>query len=116
MNKTYLTPNKRCPELTIVPVGLKDIQGNKIKRKAILFKPNMVNVGQYTTSDPKEQEFIENHEWFGVGKIIHAPEDINELKGIVEKVEVSKGVTTAKAQEPISPVVKIDGRRKARVK
>ena len=69
--KTYLTPNAREPEFIVVPQGAVNEQtGLKMKRKVIKFHPNARNVGQYIASDPKEQEWLESHEWFVVGKMI----------------------------------------------
>jgi hypothetical protein len=68
--KTYLTPNAREPEFVVVPKGAINEQGIKLKRIAIKFYPNARKVGQFITSDPKQQEWLEGSEWFKLGKMI----------------------------------------------
>ena len=67
--KTYLTPIAREPEFIVSPMGLRNELGVKIKRRVIKFRPNARKVGQFTTSDPKVQEWLENCEWFKLGKM-----------------------------------------------
>jgi hypothetical protein len=69
MTKKYITPLAKEPEFIVVPSGSLDERGNKLKRKAIKFNRNNQGVGQYITSDPAEQKFLENCEWFRLGKL-----------------------------------------------
>lgn len=68
--KTYITPLAKEPEFVIVPMGTFNELGVKLKRKAIKFYPNVRGVGQFTTSDPKLQAFLDNHEWMKLKKLV----------------------------------------------
>lgn len=70
MQKTYMTPKMKEPELVIQPAGKKDAQGNSIPRKTIQFTPNSVGVGQYKTGDAEEQKFLDNHEYMKTGDLM----------------------------------------------
>jgi len=104
MTNTYVTPGRVSPELVIIPMGLKDGVGNKIKRESIIFTPNAVNVGEFTTSNKEHIKFIENHEWFRTGRVLLIGSQ-NAIKPGVAIPSPKVGVVTTIVPEPIKPIV-----------
>jgi hypothetical protein len=113
--KTYITPGKLGPELIMKPYGHKDPVGNKIQGKSILFMPNAARIGQYTTSDPEEQAFLEGHERFKFGGIIILPESIVNIAKGPDATQVSTGVKTTPVKEPVKPTVNAKKKKGARI-
>lgn len=69
--KTYITPGLREPEIIVTPKGaVNESTGVKLKRKAVKFYPNPKGQGQFSTSDPKLQELLDNHPWQKMGKLV----------------------------------------------
>lgn len=107
MTKKYITPLAKEPEFIVVPSGSLDERGNKLKRKAIKFYRNSQGVGQYVTSDPKEQGFLENSEWFKLGKL-----NVVVIKGDERSTE--DAVAPAQAVGPQTSEVKTKPEKKAK--
>jgi len=116
MIKTYITPKMKEPELVVQPAGKKDPQGNRIPRKTIQFRPNGASVGQYTTSDPKEQEFLDSHEYMTTGEmmVMGAESDLPAAEPTV-KTRVGPQ-TAAEDTPPTPPAAKAVPAKAARVK
>ncbi len=117
MIKTYITPKMKEPELVVQPAGKKDPQGNRIPRKTIQFRPNGASVGQYTTSDPKEQEFLDSHEYMTTGEmmVMMVMGAESDLPAAESKTRV--GVQTSSDDTPPAPpAADVKPARAARVK
>jgi len=84
--KVYVTPNLKEPEFIIVPRGQVNEQGIKLRRKSINFQPNHRGVGQFKTSDPVLQKFLENHENFKTGRLVLVGES-NMVKDVPKEKE-----------------------------
>ena len=97
--KTYITPNMKEPELVIHPAGKKDPQGNRIPRKAILFKTNSSGCGQYSTNKPEEIKFLDEHEYIKTGQMTVL--DNKELVGAAPESKTRTGVKST-GDEPKS--------------
>lgn len=119
MQKTYITPKMKEPELVIQPAGKKDAQGNKISRKTVQFMPNPTGCGQFTTSDANIQAFLDSHEYMSSGQMVVLKGPAPETAPAPEAPETKtrQGVQTSEPDEaPIAPEVKKGPGRPARVK
>jgi len=68
--KTYIMKNLREADITVIPQGKRNEYGAKVKSKHIIFRPNERGNGQYTTSDQKEQEYLENLPHIKEGRMV----------------------------------------------
>ena len=99
IEKVYVTPYHKEPEFVKVPKGAINEQGVKQKRKAIKFHPNHRGVGQFKTSDPKIQSFLEEHQNFKSGKIVLVGES-NMVKDVPKENEAEKPDPANMADKP----------------
>jgi hypothetical protein len=100
MMKHYITPRIKEAELVIHPAGKKDPQGNRIPRKAIQFYPNEAGCGSYKTSDPKEQEFLDNHEYMKTGELMVMGAENAPKVSVEAPVKTRVGMETTSSDEP----------------
>lgn len=111
--KTYVTPLAREPEFIITPKGAVNEVGARLRRKAAKFHPNSRGVGQFTTSDAKIQEFLDNHPWMRNHKMLCI--GAHGMTPAEEPIEVAPRQTAGPVAVPViehapAPVKK--GRRK----
>ena len=104
--KIYLTPNLREPEFIIVPMGAVNENGIKQKRQAIKFYPNKHRTGQFITSDPKLQAFLDNHEWMKNGKLICTDKQLDSHETHPQQSQAVGPVTSEGAVKKIAPRIR----------
>lgn len=104
--KTYITPGLKEPEIIVTPKGaVNESTGVKLKRRAIKFYPNHKGQGQFTTSDPKLQELLDNHPWQKMGKltcvgahgVVPADKPESKTEGEVEEQTQAVGPATSES-------------------
>lgn len=97
---------ERYPQLmlTVVPYGLKNPAGGKIKAEHIMFRTDpRYGVGTYRTSSEKHIEFLRKHEYSSTGHIKEVVEE-NQIPVVKPPAsKVTRGLRTSLKPKAPSP-------------